>query len=90
MAADVTVNDGETTVLEESVPMKWTSEEGANAVGVFELDEYEIVVVTAVGRADSSIAPGTALVELYPADTETGSRSKPGSPVKGNLWNLAA
>ncbi|MGO1857840.1 cytochrome c biogenesis protein ResB [Ancrocorticia populi] len=73
VAADVTVNDGETTVFEESVPMKWTSEEGANAVGMFELDEYEIVVVTAAsGRADSSIAPGTALVELYPADTETG------------------
>lgn len=74
IAADVVVTDHTgNTVFDESVPMKWTSQDGANSIGMFELGEYEIVVVTAAsGRADSSIDPGSALFELYPSGTDSG------------------
>ena len=76
IAADVTVRDGSgQVVFDESVPMRWKSEEGANAVGLFDLpgSDYEVVVVTAAsGRADSSVPAGAALFELYPKNTQTG------------------
>lgn len=76
IAADVTVRDAAGKVhFDESVPMRWSSQEGANAVGLFELpgSEYEVVVVTAAsGRTNSSVPAGTALFELYPLGTQTG------------------
>ncbi|MFT3944986.1 MAG: cytochrome c biogenesis protein ResB [Ancrocorticia sp.] len=76
IAADVTVRDASgQAVFEGSIPMRWKSQEGANAVGLFELPElkYEVVVVTAAsGRTDSSVPAGAALFELYPLGTETG------------------
>lgn len=76
IATDVTVRDANgQTVFDESIPMRWKSQEGANAVGLFDLpgSDYEVVVVTAAsGRADSTVPAGAALFELYPRDTTTG------------------
>ena len=76
IAADITVRDAAgQVVFDESVPMKWKSQEGANAVGLFELpgSDYEVVVVTAAsGRTDSTVPAGAALLELYPRGTQTG------------------
>lgn len=78
IATDVTVTDAaDAVVFEGSVPMRWTSSEGANAVGLFDIPgtEYEVVVVTAAsGRPDSTIPPGAALFEFYRQDD-------PGAPI---------
>lgn len=89
IASDVLVSTvaGE-SVFHDSVPMRWTSNDGANAVGLFEIpdSDFEIVVVTAAsGRPDSTVPAGSALIELY-RQSESGepldvAQATQGSPV---------
>ncbi len=69
MAADVLVTSttGE-EVFAESVPLLWSSNDGANALGRFEIpgtDVEVIVVLPASGRSDSTVPVGSAAFELY-------------------------
>lgn len=89
IASDVLVTDSEgDTVFHDSVPMRWTSSEGANAVGLFQIPDsaFEVVVVTAAsGRPDSSVPAGAALFEFY-RQSDTGepldvAQATQGSPV---------
>ena len=69
IASDILVVDPDgQTVFHDSVPMSWTSDDGANAVGLLEIpdSDFEIVVVTAAsGRPDSSVPAGSAIIEFY-------------------------
>ncbi|MDO5700170.1 MAG: cytochrome c biogenesis protein ResB [Bowdeniella nasicola] len=69
IAADVRVQQDGEDVFTGSVPLRWRSDDGTNAVGRFELEEQKldvIVVTPASGRPDSSIPAGSAVLEVYP------------------------
>ena len=69
IAADVTVENATGEVLyDQSVPMKWSANNGQNAVGRFYLPgtDLEVIVVTpASGATASSVPVGSAVFELY-------------------------
>ena len=75
MAADVLVASPEGEELfAEAVPLKWNSNDGANALGRFEIpgtDLEVIVVLPASGRSDSTVPVGSAVFELYQGDEGT-------------------
>ncbi|MSS84080.1 cytochrome c biogenesis protein ResB [Actinomycetaceae bacterium WB03_NA08] len=74
IAADVSVTDLDGNELfSQAVPLKWTSSDGANAIGKFTIpdSDIEVVVVTpASGRVDSDLAAGTAAFELYSLNSD--------------------
>lgn len=71
IAADVRAVSGGQEVFAEAVPLKWTSNDGANAVGRFDLpgtDLEVVVVLAASGRTDGVVPVGAALFEVYRGD----------------------
>lgn len=86
-AADVSISAGDTgTAVTESIPLKWTSNDGSNALGRLEIpgtNHEVIVVVPASGRSDSSVPVGSAIFELYegeegtPLDVVTAAQGQP-------------
>lgn len=68
IAADVRVALDGQEVFAEAVPLKWASNDGANAVGRFDLpgtDLEVVVVLAASGRTDGVVPVGAALFEIY-------------------------
>ncbi len=77
IAADVRVAVGGQGVFAEAVPLKWTSNDGANAVGRFDLPGTDLEVVVALaasGRTDGSVPVGSALFEVYRGDERVDTR----------------
>ncbi|HHT13597.1 MAG TPA: cytochrome c biogenesis protein ResB, partial [Propionibacterium sp.] len=69
IAAIVRVTEGATELYSGGVPLQWTSRDGTNALGRFEIPErdLEVIVVTpASGRMGSQIPAGEAVFEVYP------------------------
>lgn len=61
------------TIFEGAVPLKWQSNDGRYAIGKITPpgSGIEVLVVTpASGATDASIAPGSAVFELYDVDTD--------------------
>lgn len=73
VAAKVTVQTEDGTMLvDRAVALKWTSNDGMNAIGRVDLPEHnlEIIVVTpASGQRMSQIEAGTVLFEIYNLET---------------------
>ncbi|MDO5728780.1 MAG: cytochrome c biogenesis protein ResB [Actinomycetaceae bacterium] len=71
-------------VVDQAVPLKWTSNDGMNAVGRVDLPDIDrqiIVVTPASGQAMSPIDPGTAVFEIY--QLSTGNRLGAGPVNQG-------
>ena len=71
IAADVLVTSSGSEIWAEAVPLRWTSNDGANAVGRFDLpgtDLEVVVVLAASGRTDGVVPVGAALFEIYRGD----------------------
>ncbi len=72
MGADVRVEGaGGEVLFAGSVPLKWSSNDGANALGRFTIPgtEHEVIIVLpASGRPDSTVPVGSAVFELYPTE----------------------
>ncbi|WP_040282191.1 cytochrome c biogenesis protein ResB [Tessaracoccus massiliensis] len=69
IATMVRVTEGGTELYAGGVPLQWTSRDGSNSLGRFELPEknLEVIVVTAAsGRSGSTIPAGEAVFEVYP------------------------
>lgn len=72
IATMIRVTEGDQVLFAEGVPLQWTSRDGTNSLGRFELprQNLEVIVVTpASGRSGSSIPPGEAVFEVYPAES---------------------
>ena len=69
IATMVRVTEGGTELFAGGVPLQWTSRDGTNSLGRFEIPErdLEVIVVTpASGRSGSTIPAGEAVFEVYP------------------------
>ncbi|MHA7861164.1 cytochrome c biogenesis protein ResB [Tessaracoccus sp. Y36] len=69
IATMILVAEGDTTLFIGGVPLQWTSRDGSNALGRFEIPDkgLEVIVVTpASGRSGSTIPAGEAVFEVYP------------------------
>lgn len=78
IAADVRVVSGGQELFAEAVPLKWTSNDGANAVGRFDLpgtDLEVVVVLAASGRTDGVVPVGAALFEVYRGDERVDAKA---------------
>lgn len=72
-------------VVNAAVPLKWTSNDGMNAIGrvdVPAIDRQFIVVTPASGQNLSPIEPGTVLIEIY--QLSTGNRLDAGTIIQGD------
>lgn len=73
IAAQVLVEAPDGQLRNETVALQWTSNDGRNAIGRLNMPEREdldvLIVTAASGRADSQIEPGTAMIEIYPIDS---------------------
>lgn len=91
IAAQVEIVDSAGSVLvDQAVPLKWTSNDGMNAVGRVDLPDIDrqiIVVTPASGQTMSPIDPGTAVFEIY--QLSTGQRLGAGPVTQGQSDQIA-
>lgn len=95
IAADLRITDKDgKEVYAGSVPLRFRSADGANAVGRIDLPDagVDVIVVTAAsGRADSPIPPGSAMIEIYPTGSKQPRDVRPanqGQPVQSGDLTL--
>ncbi|MDO5677604.1 MAG: cytochrome c biogenesis protein ResB [Propionibacteriaceae bacterium] len=72
IATIVSVTEGSTVLYDGGVALQWTSRDGTNSLGRFEIPEQnlEVIVVTpASGRSGSNIPAGEVVFEVYPKDS---------------------
>ncbi len=90
IAAQVAVDQPNGQTRNETVALQWTSNDGRNAIGRLPMPEREdldvLIVTAASGRADSTIAPGTAMIEIYPMDSNQPYAVQPLEPGQPFEW----
>ena len=89
IAAQLVVDQPDGQTRNETVALQWTSTDRRNSIGRLDMPEREdldiLIVTAASGRADSQIAPGTAMIEIYPSDSNEPyavQQLEPGQPFE--------